>query len=284
MGHALLAFRNRVNGAIISGGSYMSTLPRSNLLDRVIGNKARTSNTLPSSTQFTLDLGTERSIKVAALAGHNFSNAATHRLIGAFNSDFTSLGYDSGVQEVWPGVYDTMNLRFEDPNWFDGKWTEEEKENLTATLSMIFPEVQVLRYWKWQFWDTTNSAGYVEYGRPFFADGWQPAVNITYPESLQWEDTTEVDESWDGTEYFDVGTKRRVARITTDWMSEADAMRAFDIQRLVGVHDEMFYAYDVDDVEHSLRRQFLCRARQLPPVEHTQLLVRKTAWELKELT
>lgn len=283
MANALIAFRNRIDASVLSGGGWLPTLPLSNLKEREPGIVARSLNAANVNTKFDVDMQVGRAVRVHALVNHNFSPTAQFQLLGATEPTFSAPDYDSGIRPVWPSVFTTMELNFDDENWFDGTWTTEQKAGYTWSLPVILPAAIALRYWRWLVYDADNPAGYIQIGRPFMADAWQPAVNIAYPESLQWEDATEIDESKGGTEYFEIGPKRRVARVTTDWMSEQEAMRAFDIQRMVGTHDEVFYVYDPDDLEHSLRRQFLCRIRQLSPVEHTQLLVRKTAWELREL-
>ena len=149
---------------------------------------------------------------------------------------------------------------------------------------VILPRSLPGQYVRVEIDDATNADGYIEAGRLFVADGWQPVRNITYGSSLQWEARTTVQESLSGAEYFDERQPTRVAKVSLDAMTEAEAMgRAFEIQRSVGISGEVLFIWDPADTTHAIRRQYLARLRALSAIENPGPDRWRTPFEIKEL-
>ena len=89
----------------LSGGSWESDLPLTNLQDARLAKVARSTNALAASTCFDLDLGTSRSVRVHSLWKHNLSSAATAR-VRAFTTlpvaDFRAVGDATWTAIVTP--------------------------------------------------------------------------------------------------------------------------------------------------------------------------------------
>ena len=101
MSNVLFAYPNTVDSLTLSGGRWASTMPLTNLQDRVIKNMARTSNALASSTTFNFTYAAAALVGFIGLVNHNLSTAATVRFRGfstalpTLECDFTGAYLDS---------------------------------------------------------------------------------------------------------------------------------------------------------------------------------------------
>ncbi|MDQ0462640.1 hypothetical protein QO010_000388 [Caulobacter ginsengisoli] len=284
MAHAILAYGNLVDAASLYGGSWLTALPLNNLKDRRLGRLARSASTSLADTWFDADFGGTRRFRVVAVVNHNLSITARYRISLSLAPDFTSTVATSGWRSVWPSVYPFGTLPWGAPNWWTGQYPADQIEAYTGTLVFILTSPANARYIRVELDDTANANGFVEAGRVFAADGWQPVRNMVYGASLAWESRTEVQEALSGAEYFNVRTPVRVARFALDALGEDEAMaNAFEIQRAMGVDDELLFVWDPDDTTHALRRQFLCRMRTLSPIENPGPDRWKAPFEVKEL-
>lgn len=281
--NVLLGYRNRIDRATLSGGSWLSSLPLTNLKNRVLkSRKARSVGRLPSATTFDVDLGGAHISRVFMLAGHNAYLDATFRLRCGNDPTFATVLHDSGIQLVWPAVNSSLDLPWEAENWWGGQYTEEEREGYTWTLSYDIGASVDARYWRIEIFDESNPAGYFEAGRAFIGPAHQFGVNMSLGASQGWETDTQAMKARSGTEYFDPREPFRVTRFTTDWMSLDEGMLAFDIQRVSGIHNEVVLFFDPANSRHSLRRNYLGRLRKLSPVEYPYITNTRSAWEVKE--
>lgn len=282
----MMGFPNRVDDGSLSGGSWRAALPLVNLQTRPIAEVARSTNATNGSTKFDIDLGAAKRVQIVSLVNHNFSLDATWRLQGANVSDFSVLLYDSGAtaQPVWPGVYPTLSLDWEAPNWWSGQYTDEEKEGYTAAATHVLSAKVYARYWRIQIFDTTNAAGYVQFGRVFIGPAWQPSVNMLRGSSIGWGTDTQTQKARSGTKYFDRRTPYRVTRFTLDWLDQDEAFgAAFEIQRQAGIDKEIFWIENPDDTLQALRRQYLGTLQQLNPLIYSNPEDHTTAFEIEEV-
>lgn len=283
MANALIAFYNRIDAASVSGGSWLASLPLTNIQDPIIGRVARSADLNTNSTQFDADIGADRLVRVVALVGHNLSLTAEYRVRGATDSGFTTVVVDSGWQEVWPPVYASTSLNWQAPNWWGGRYLPDEIEGFTWTKIFVADTSYNVRYWRVEMSDPDNAEGYVQVGRVFIGDAWQPELNILYGYGLRWETKTQIREALSGSEYFDRRTPYRVVGFTTEAMDVDEAFgNAFEIQRRAGLDGEVVFMLDPDDTLHALRRQYLGRLRELSPIENPYPDLHRTAWEIKE--
>src|SRR3990167_6536529 len=258
--NAIIGYGNRTDASTLSGGSSVPTLPLTNLQDRNIGIVWRTTDAALASTQFDVDISVDKLIRVISLVGNNLSLSSLYRIRGATDAAFTDVQSNSGWLDVWPTVYNTLQLEWESLQWWDGRYLAEDIEGYTWSLIHILGATTSLRYWRLEIDDTTNSSGYVQAGRLFMGPAWQPDINITLGFGLGWETDTEVQKALSGAEYFNRLTPFRVVRFSTEMMDTDEAMgNAFDIQRRVGVDGEVVFVLDPDDTLHVHRRQFFGR-------------------------
>lgn len=284
MANAILAYGNQIDNATLTGGSWLSTLPLTNLQDRRLGKVTRSTDALEASTTFDIDLGSTRLLRVFALCGHNFSTSATRRFQFSAVSDFSSVVLDTGWVDVWPEVYPFGTVGWGSPNFWSGRYSEEEIAGYNASAVHIFDQSTNARYVRVEISDEDNLSGYVQLARVFAGDGWQPTRNMVYGASIGWIDRTGVQEARSGAEYFDIQRMPRIARFDLPAMDEGEAMAdAFDLQRAMGTAGEMFFIWDPDDTTHALRRQFLCRLRGVSPITNPGPDRWSAPWEAKEL-
>lgn len=286
MANAIIAYGNQIDGATLSGGAWATGLPLSNLKDRRIARLARSAAPDPSSTTFDIDFGEVRLLRVFGLVGHNFTTGARYRIQFSNTPGFgaSSILEDTGEREVWPIVYPAGSLPWGSPSWWTGRYSDADIAGYNASVVCTLETAVAARYVRVSILDQTNPAGYVQIGRVFAANGWQPVRNIVYGASLGWENRTTVQEADSGAEYFDIRRSARVARFGLEAMTEAEAMTyAFEIQRTMGVSGELLFIWDPDDTAHALRRQFLCRLRTLSPIENPGPNRWRSPFEVKEL-
>lgn len=280
----LLGTINRLDAATLSGGSWMSTLPLSNLQDRRLSRLARSTDLAAASTTLTLDLGQARSVGVLALVAHNLSVTATVRVLGADAAGFASPIYDSGNVAVWPaGVIPQSLLEWADDNFWLGTVSQEAIAGYNAPFVLLPASAQTLRYWKISITDTSNPAGYVQIGRVFIGTAWQPAVNVSYGAGLGYEDPSQIEASLGGEEVFDVRRRRRTHRFELGFLSQSEAIDSvLSLQRLQGQTGEVLIVPDVTDSTNLSKVAFFGRLRSLSPVQQTRPTTWSTNFEIQE--
>ncbi len=284
MANCLLGFPNRTDASTLSGGTWSATLPRSNLQNRVLGKVARSTAATLASTQFDMDMATSKVVKMLALVNHNLSLSAKVRVRGSDVATFATSVYDSGFLPVWPAVYGTTTLDWEEDTWWTGQYTDEQRAGYTPAYVLVLPTIARARYWRFEIDDTTNTAGYVQIGRVFIGPAWQPQLNMSYGASIGWETKTAAQEALGGAEYFQRRTPYRVQNISLNFMSIDEGFgNAFEIQRRAGIDAEVLWVFDPDDTIHALRRRYLGRLRELSPVQQPYFATHSTAFSIKEI-
>jgi hypothetical protein len=283
--NCLIAYRNFADFAALSGGSWSATMPLANLLDRTLGVKARAVDDAAASTQFDVDLGSAAGIKVFCLAGHNLSVGALMRLRGSDTAGtFTTPLYDSGTVSAWGNAYTTSDIPWEDDAFWASVTTFTGLDAGNPTLIHILPAETAARYWRLEITDTTNADGYVEAGRLFLGQAWQPTYNFTYGAGIAYADDSIVEQALGGSEYFDARPVRRIISLRFDALTDAEAMQMMlDMQRLRGTTGEILFCWDPDDLSYFQQRSMLCRQAELNPIELARLGAHAAALKLREL-
>jgi hypothetical protein len=243
---------------------------------------ARTTDDANSSTRLRFTLDTARIIGAVGIVNHNMSATAEYRYRVYSDSGYTTLEYDSGMQDVWPqmpyGTYEWEDLRF-----WDLTITDEDRELFTKTLIHVPTSAVSEQYYQIEFFDTANPDGYVEFGRIFVGAIYQPYINMTLGAGIGYENRTMIDEAMSGAEYFDRRNAPRVARFTLDHLTNEEAILNNDIQKISGTDQEVLYIYDPSDALNLHRRAFLGRLRTLSPIDQPYATRFQTGYEIKEL-
>ena len=285
MSNFLLGTLNRLDSATLSGGSWLATLPLSNLKDRRLSRLARSSDEQTTSTTLTLDLGSARNVGIVALVAHNLSVTSTVRVLGDDAADFATPIYDSGAVATYPdGVIPADLLEWEDDNFWLGTISQEAIAGLHAPYLNVLPVARSLRYWRIEINDTANPDGYVHLGRLYIGEAWSPEYNRSYGASLGYDDISTVESSLSGEEFFDVRRKRRTHRFDLGCLSKEEALdRVLQMQRLQGTTGEILIVPDRTDTLNMAKVAFLGRLKSLGEVAQPYPQFYSTSMEITEI-
>lgn len=286
MANIFLAWQNRTDEGALSGGSWLSALPLTNLQNRQVQKVARSNGVTAAATKFDIDLGQARSIGVIGLVVHNISVSGTVRITASDSAAFTTLYYDSGAVAAWPsGVIPTDLLEWEDDNFWLGTLSQQARAGYQSPFILRLPSIQNMRYWRVEIVDTGNSDGYIQIGRLFMARGWTPNVNYSYGSGLGFQDPTPVDTSLSGAEYFDIRSKYRVMTFTLPYITDTEAYSyALELQRLAGVSGEILVMPDGGtSLTTQPQRSFVGRLRQIGAIKQPNPTAYSVDFEVKEL-
>lgn len=116
----------------MSGGSWVPSLPITNLQDRQLQKVARTTSAALTATQFDIDLGQPRPIGVVALVNHNISVTGRVKITGATSA------------AAFVNLFTTVTNDFSDPAWTKGNVSITANTPITAAPDGTITACQVL--------------------------------------------------------------------------------------------------------------------------------------------
>lgn len=278
-----LCWPNYIEDSVLSGGSWTTGRPLSNTGNRVFAKKARSVDLLPASTKLTAISNSFVPIHVVSIAAHNFSADAKVRVRVYRDETVNELMYDSGEVFVWPSLYSSNELEWEFDNFWLGTYDGKDA-TFTPLFTHFLPEPQIARRIDIEIIDMGNSDGYVEMGRLFYSDAWQPTINIEYGSNFSYKNTTTVTEAYDTSEYFDIRRQKRVMDITFGRLTEEEAFqKMYTLQRMQGISKEILVAYNQQDTPQQYAQTFLGRSQQLDPISHPFIENYSTSLSLLEI-
>lgn len=290
MANCLICWPNHADVSTLSGGSWLSSLPLSNAKSRFKSQVARSTDLSEASLVINADLGKSRYITSLAIINHNLSTSATVRVRYWSDSGMTACVYDSGYLEVWTRWYDTLQLRWGDENFWNGKITQAEID-ATDPIFLHIPlntayksSPQSSRCISINIKDDNNTDGYVQIGRLYLAEDWTPALNMSYGATIAWNDPSIVDTSLDGTEYYEERPKFRTVTFTLDNMKYTEgANKALQMTFDRGVTKDFLFVFDPSNRQLLQQRSFVGRLSQLSQLEHPTFGRNSMAFALKEV-
>ena len=283
MSNTIIGYQNRIDAATFAAyGSWSTTLPLTNIKTRSLSRKARSTNAANSSTKLRFSLDSARVIGSVAIVNHNMQKDATWRYRVYSDSGYSTLVYDSGTINVWP-LMPFGSYEWEDENFWDLQLSDEEIALFTKTLTYVPDTIESAQYYQIEFFDSTNTDGYVELGRIFVGSIYQPTLNMSLGASIGDEANTIIDVALSGAEFFDRRTSYRVAQFTLDHLTYNESIINGDIIKISGVDAEVVYIYDDNTALDLHRRAFLGRLRALSPISQPYNTRYQTTYEIKEL-
>lgn len=255
-----MAYPNVFDFATLFGGAWQPTLPISHLFDRNLSRVARTLDAATASTKFDLIFDKARQVDVVGFFAHNFSVTATYRVRAYADASFLVPVFDSGAADVWPAVSTTRSLSWQDSNWWSGRITEDARAGYSAALILPLPSTIKTRYWRVEFLDATNAAGYLQIGRAFFGQKWQPIINAEYGFEFGRVDLSEVSRARSGSTSAEEGASLRTIKYKLAMFDEAEAYDyALEFPRKTGTTKEVVFVFDSDNKKRQLATSMLCR-------------------------
>ncbi|CAA0103621.1 hypothetical protein [Zhongshania aliphaticivorans] len=275
---ATLCWPNLVDKCTLSSEATF-TRPLDRIKARVLKDRAITTDL---TCQFTATLDTDRPVGVVALISHNLSVDAQWRVRIYDAAD--ALLEDSGLVDVWLPVFSTSELAWEDSNFWSGKPTNEDRARFTPQAIYLAGKNWYVKKIVIDLVDEANTDGFIQIGRMFLSNVFQPTYNFAY--GIRWglNDPTEIDKTLDQTEYFDEQPQTREVTIAFDWISEAEAFsRFFRMRREVGVSREVLFFHQINVDIRFTQRTMLARVSQTDPVVHPDAARHTHSLTLKEL-
>lgn len=273
MSNVLIAYQNQTDGGTLSGGSWLAALPLTNLQNRLVQRVARSSNTANASTKFEIDLGSAKAIGVVALVVHNVSVAGSVRISCGDTSGFSTATYSSGWVAVWPsGMTPDALLNWEDDNFWLATLSASARAGYQSPFILNLSAAQTSRYWRVEVDDVSNPDGYVQIGRLFMSPTWTPSINYSYGAELVYKDTTPIETSLSGAEYFDVRSRVREFSFTLEGLSDSEAYDyILQLQRVAGISGEILQIPDTADTAARMpARAYVGRLVDLSPIGNTK--------------
>jgi hypothetical protein len=161
--------------------------------------------------------------------------------------------------------------------------TDEEIAYYTKNIIYVVPQIVAAQYYQIEFFDSTNTNGYVELGRIFVGQTYQPVLNMNLGASIGYESPTIIDTAMSGAEFFDRRESFRIAQFTLDHLTYAESILNNDIMKISGTDLEVLYIWDSADELNLQRRSFLGRLRALSPISQPYNTRYQTTYEIKEL-
>lgn len=265
----MFSYPNFIDGASLSSGSYVATLPLANLKTRYLDQFARTVDDATASTKFDADLTSGYAIRVIALMKHTISLAGLIRVRVSTVSNFATTTYDSGWVTAYPLIYPDGILLWGFPGFWDGKVSETDRlAGYRQDYTVVVPADTLGRYVRVEVDDTTNSAGYVDFGGLWVGPGYPPSVNFSTGLTLGWMTGTSVSEMPGGRRFFLTRPERRTMNFRLEVTPVDEAMAyLFEIGRRHGIDERFFFLYNPADTYHLHRRAFPATLRELSALE-----------------
>ena len=281
MEKVVIGYKNRIDEAVLSGGNWQA--PLTNIQTLRLAQKARSVDAVTSSTKMDIFLPKSRMVNILGVHAHNISVDGTVRFYAGTAPGLSDV-YDSGVIEVWPALYSTLSMHWQDFHFWSGKIDEEVRKGYPQNFVHVATKDVKSQYWTIEIYDPTNSDGYIEVGRVFLGRAFRPVHNVVYGATLSWDDSSKIDQSLRGVEYFDTLPMTRTASIEFDYLDRREALEGvLELQRESGTTREVLFIANADDAKNMVRLAFLGRFRKMDGIKWHFLDLHQSGFEIKEL-
>jgi hypothetical protein len=176
--------------------------------------------------------------------------------------------WDSMWDDVFTDIYPPGVLNAGEPGYSDGELTQAQLDAGYQYDLIAFPTAgTIAQFWRTELDDTTNAAGYVEIGRLVIANGYQPTINFSNGASLGVQTSTTRTETDGGAFYFNERPRRRLFNGVIEYLGIDEALvRLYEMERLLGTHEQFLFVYDPADTYHLHRRAFVATLAELSPM------------------
>jgi hypothetical protein len=270
--NAIVLAENFAETATLSGGSYSTEFPLTNLQSRRQKIVARTTDATLGSTIIIAALTQREQVRGVCVCNGNWTLTALARVELSNVSDFSVLTYDSGW-DTFPGfVVDSTDLEYDNPDFWTGVLNDTLLTEFPKMFVHIIPDDDELDgfvgYIRVSFNDTANPDGYLQYGYLDIAKGFQPQVNYSDTNSASILPLSDMSESLGGQRtWFERGLRRtwsaNFALLENDELfrelTRVSAKRR-DSRPVIVVPDQT-------DLVNFQYRSFLASAKTLPAIQ-----------------
>lgn len=273
MANCLFSYPDRTLSATVetAGNTWLTSLPLTNVKNRLKTKVARSAGVTTSDTKFDITLADTYAVRIVAILCHNASKTATVKLsFSNVSKGGSELGSYSGL-EFWPSYYPSETpLEWEETDFWGGTISDADASDYKPSPDFwyVLPQVIMCKYIRVEITDTSNTAGYFQLGRCFVGNGFQPNVNMAYDASIVWKQDVYKEKAIGGTEWFEIKSQAREIQGKLSDMSIGEGMvQVFERQRKLGQEGELFFIFDPDDTVLLYKlRSMLCRFSEESPL------------------
>lgn len=229
-----------------------------------------------SNTNVTISAGATDTVNLASASGNDIHYATlqaavtTDDPVTCNTGDYTTTKYDSGQIDIIGRIYPWGSLPWQHPSYWNGKPTEEDRQTLVfPVLDLMTDSVVIARYFKYEFFDTGNTADGFAISRLFLAPGWQPTINPIYGAGFNYQTDTTFEKSQGGEKSYDEKDPYREMGFSIENLSENEAMsQALKMQRKQGISKQIFFIFNPEDQELMHERAFTATLQSLDPLAY----------------
>lgn len=210
----------------------------------------------------------------AGLTGSSYLRRFTYWPRGLSNDQIQAIsatGADAaGYSTAW---LNTMQMVFQN----DAPSTWGAQYNLLAAFGGV-----LARYLTLEFDDTSNSAGYLEFGRLFAGGGFQPARGASWGMKDSRDDLSTLVRADGGKEFGMARRRRRQVDFQLQWLTQDEADLVHELQDDIGILGDVVYVPDPDDLARSQRYGGIGTLSELSPIDYPHVLTRAVPFRWKE--
>jgi len=142
----------------------------------------------------------------------------------------------------------------------------------------IPPSPITARYWRWMY--AASGVGYIDTGRAWAGEAWQPERNFSYGAGDTWDDLSRISVSdRSGAEFVDERARRRLMDFALEYMSEADRQTVRELRRIVGISRQILTVFDPGS---PAKETILGRLAETNPILHTAFPIHSTTFRQRE--
>lgn len=277
MGNFLLATSVLSDAASLTTSTAPATLPAANLQTRAIQEVFRASDA--SAAYIVADLGEAKDFNLVALLGHTGSSRSYARVRAAASEAALTAA----------PVYDSGNAPFRshqsgyDAGWASGVSDEEYGALATNHFLDFIPAGLSLQWVRIDFVDPNQT--YVDVGRLYIANAFQPSTNMNYGESLGFIDPSRTPRTAGGRLSPTERPKYRVQELTISFNSEDEMFDGvFDMENACGTTKDVLFVYDPDQLTHLQKRTIYGSLKSLQPIVHSNFGIFEKPFRIEEIT
>lgn len=260
MSNAILATPVFSDLATLTGSESVGDMTISNLNKRSLKRKYRTLEL--SSVVINVDLGSVRNVNFFALIAHNLTSSATITVQAGSTDAVTD--YNTGALSGITG----NDAGFEQQSFYK-----------------FLMSGQRFRYWRFTISDASNPDNYIQIGRLYLSNAFQPTINIDYGVSWGFEDRSLISETVSGEVVPLVRPKRKMCDWSLSFGSESEMFGTlFDIDRLRGMSKDVIFIEDPEATTYAQHKFIYGLMSELNQIINGAFQLYQKQYKIKELS
>lgn len=246
-----------------TSGWVNANYPVSNLGTYEIAEPWRSYDTQLANTKFDFALPRTVPLSLIVLCRHNLTQNARWRIKTWLAEDPTAIT-DSGWLEVWPAVYDPLDLEWEDDNFWTLTYSFEDVKGSTLYVPHLLTDWGNSNRGSVEIDDQGNPDGFVQIGSCEIAHHWQFHYNYATGAQFGFQSRSKYRESEGGGRHFKRLPKPRVFNGVLKYLPIDEVVtKAFEHQRIYDIDVPFFWWPEPLNPKNSMRTAYLARNQDL---------------------